>query len=79
MLLRDSAPNSPARGNGAELERFEIENDHLRHQISLLQLELENRRRAFLAVHEINASNEARARVRSPSQNVSTNSSYSSK
>lgn len=61
--MRDihSCPNSPARC----AERWEIENDHLKQQITLLQFELDNRRRMFLlAVQEINATHETRARVR---------------
>jgi hypothetical protein len=64
MLMRDtnSCPSSPAKSILSE--RLEIENDHLKQQISLLQFELDNRRRAFLlAVQEINAQNEARIRV----------------
>ncbi|KAL4550244.1 hypothetical protein Ndes2526B_g08401 [Nannochloris sp. 'desiccata'] len=59
MRDTNSCPNSPARS----VERWEIENDHLKQQISLLQFELDNRRRAFLlAVQEINATHETRAR-----------------
>ena len=46
------------------MNEYIIENDHLKEQISLLQFELDNRRRAALALQEAYAASEARAMVR---------------
>ena len=72
MLMRDprsnSCPPSPGRGmehiEGRRMNEYIIENDHLKEQISLLQFELDNRRRAALALQEAYAASEARAMVR---------------
>lgn len=69
MMLRDprssSCPPSPGRsmddGRSRRVNEYVLENEHLREQISLLQFELDNRRRAAAALQEAYAASEARA------------------